>query len=414
MPLRKKHVRRIVLTLLVVGVLGPVAALVLYGVHVRGGAYGKAVEQALVSRLRCEAEVRRGRPTGPSTAAADEVRLSWTTADGKLALQILDLKAESSAYGWYVTAARGRLSLTGPHPQAALAALNQRLVQVEHPSQLMVLAVERLRLSLDLGPLKVQREVRALALSNMTLLVVSLFEPDTLKGARRSTLTESDLGLLAAVRLNPTSRRGVFDGLHVEMKDVPLGALRRALVRGGDEADEDVHGTADLAVDWYWPEADADTAAVKVTAHGLELSQWTQAMPGGAITGTANLDVRCAKPRQGAPALALHLESDGGTINGKTLVWLESLRAGLGVVDAAEIHPVPFQRLNVRFHAVGDRGWYVGDKDEGGMIPILTARVFGVDVPLLRACARPFGTSGLWPALSEGLGLDQRDVAQAK
>ena len=103
--------------------------------------------------------------------------------------------------------------------------------------------------------------------------------------------------------------------------------------------------------------------------------------------------------------LALHLESDGGTINGKTLAWLESLRAGLGAVGAAEIHSVPFQRMNVRFHAVGDRGWYVGETDEWGTIPILTARVFGVDVPLLRACARPFGTSGLWPALSEGLGF---------
>jgi len=294
----------------VVGVLGPVVALILYGVHVRGGAYGKAVEQALVSCLRCEVEVRRGRPTGPSTAAADEVRLSWTTADGKLALQIPDLKAEHNAYGWYVTAARGDLSLTGPDPRSALAALNQRLVQVEHPSQLMALAVERLRLSLDLGPLKVQREVRALALSNMTLLVVSLFEPDTLKGARRSTLTEADLGLLAAVRLNPTSRSGVFDGLHVEMKDVPLGALHRALVRGGDKADEDVHGTADLAVDWYWPEADADTAAVKVTARGLELSQWTQGVPGGAITGTANLGVPIKTIRTIAASILARVSAD--------------------------------------------------------------------------------------------------------
>ncbi len=408
MPIRKKHVRRIVFTLLVVGVLGPVAALVLYGLHVRGGAYGKAVEQAFVSRLRCDAGVRRGRPTGPSTTAADEVRLSWATAEGKLVLHLLELKAEHNAYGWYVTAARGRLSLTGPAPRAALAALNQRLVQVEHPSQLMALAVERLQLSLDLGPLKVQREVRALALSNMTVFVVSLFEPGTLNDARRSTLTETDLGLLAAVRLNPTSRKGVFDGLHVEMKDVPLGSLRRVLVRGRDKADEDVRGTADLTVDWHWPEADADTAAVKVTATGFDLSQWTQGVPGGGLTGTANLDARYAKSRHGSPALALHLESDGGTLKGKTLAWLESLRAGLDAAGAAEIQTVPFQRINVRFQAVGGQGWYVGKKDEWGTIPIVTVRLFGVDVPLLRACTRPFGTSGLWPAISESLELQQR------
>jgi len=417
MPLRKKHVRRIVFALLVVGILGPAAALVLYGLHVRGGAYGRAVEQTLVWRLRCDATVLGARPTGPSTAVADAVRLLWTTADGNLTLRLEDVRAESSAYGWYVTAARGNLSLAGTDPQAALAALNQRLVHVEHPSQLMAIKIERLGLALDLGFLNIERDARTLALSNMTVFLVSLFDPQAPKRTTRSTLTEADLdlGLLATVRLNPTSEKGVFDGLHAALKDVPLGSIRKALVHGSDTADDETRGTADVTVDWHWPDADADTAAVTVTAHGLDLSQWTEALPGGPVTGMADLDVRYAKPRQGPPALTLHLKSDGGAINGETLAWLEGLRAGLHApAGADQVKTARVDRLDTQFTLVGNRAWYAGERDEWGAIPILTVRLFGVDVPLLRAGARPFDASGLWPALSEGLGLGPPDTAQKK
>ena len=417
MPVRKKHVRRIVLALLVVGVLAPVAALVLYGLHVRGGAYGRAVEQTLVSRLRCEAAVLHARPTGPATAAADEVRLAWNTPDGTLTLHLEDLKAESNAYGWYVRAAGGDLSLAGPHPQAALAALNQRLVQVEHPSQLVALTVERLRLSLDLGRLMVACEARALALSNMTVFVVSLFDPDVLNQARRSPTDEADsnLGLLAAVRLDPTSGRGVFDGLHAALQDVPLGSIRRMLALPGAKGDDETCGTAEVTIDWHWPDADAETAAVAVTARGLELSQWTERVPGGPVTGTADLDVRYARPRKGPPALALRLESDGGTICGETLAWLDGLHAGLDAAGGADqAKAVPFDRWDARFAMVGNRAWYAGERDEWGTTAILTVRLLGMDVPVLRAGARPFDAAGLWPALSEGLGLGSPDATQKK
>jgi len=412
MPLRKKHVRRIVFALLVVGILGPAAALVVYGLHVRGGAYGRAVEQTLISRLRCDATVLGARPTGPSTAAADAVRLLWTTADGNLTLHLEDLKAESNAYGWYVTAARGNLSLAGPDPQAALAAINQRLVHVEHPSQLMAIRIERLALALDLGFLNIERDARTFALSNMAVFLVSLFDPQALKRTTRSTLTEADLdlGLLATVRLNPTSDKGVFDGLHAAMEDVPLGSIRSMLALPATKADDETHGTADVTVDWHWPDADADTATVTVTAHGLDLSQWTEALPGGPVTGTADLRARYAKPRQGPPALTLHLKSDGGTISGATLAWLEGLRAGLHApAGADQVKTAPFDRLDTQFTLVGNRAWYAGDKDEWGAIPIVTVRLFGIDVPLLRAGVRPFDASGLWPALSEGLGLGTSD-----
>ena len=414
MPLRKKHVRRIVFALLVVGILGPAAMLIRYGLHVRGGAYARAVEQTLVSRLRCDATVLGCRPTGSSTAAADAVHLLWTTADGNLTLNLEDLRAESSAYGWYVTAARGNLSLAGPDPQAALAAINQRLVHVEHPSQLMAINIERLGLALDLGFLNIERDARTFALSNMAVFLVSLFDPQAPKRARRSTLNEADLdlGLLATVRLNATSEKGVFDGLHAAMEDVPLGSIRSMLALPAAKDAESIRGTADVTVDWRWPDADADTAAVAVTAHDLDLSQWTQALPGGPVTGTANLDVRYAKPRQGSPALTLHLKSDGGAISGETLAWLDGLRAGLDAAAGADqIKTAPFDRMDTQFTLVGNRVWYAGERDAWGAIPILTVQLFGVEVPLLRAGVWPFDASGLWPALSEGLGLGTSDTA---
>ncbi|MBE3132062.1 MAG: hypothetical protein IMZ55_01200, partial [Acidobacteria bacterium] len=289
MTLRKKHLRRIVLALLVVGALVPVAGLVLYGLHVRGGAYSVALRTELESRLRCQAEVIGARPTGPSTAAADAVELTWTVGgSGRLTLRLAALTAESNAFGWYVTAAQGELLLEGHGPADVLAALNQRLVQAEHPSRLVALTVERLGVDAALPPLRVQADVRAVALASMTTYALTFFDIGDFETARDAPTRETDLRPLALLRLNSTSDKGVFDGLRLERKDVPLSTLRRALPGGDEKAGADARGTADLAIDWYWPETDAGAAVVTVASKKMDLAEWTASLPGGPVTGTAD------------------------------------------------------------------------------------------------------------------------------
>ena len=403
MPLRKKHVRRIVFAALVVGVVGPVLGLVLYGLHLRGGAYSVALKAELESCLRCQADVAGARPTGPATAAADSVRLVWTVgASGRLTLRLAGLAARSNTFGWYITAAEGELLLEGDSPADVLAALNQRLVQAEHPSRLVALTVERLGVDAALPPMRIQTDVRALALSNMTTYAVAFYDAREAEGPRDAPTRETDLRPLAALRLNPTSDKGVFEGLHLEMKGVPLATLRRAL---GDKAGAEARGTADLDVRWRWPETGADAAIVTASARKMELAEWTKTLPGGPITGTADLDVRFEQRGTGPPALEVRLDGAGGTLAGETLDWLGGLPAGLRRLGAASPKTVPFDRMTVHLLAVGDAARLDGPRDAAGTIPVLVARVAGADVPLLRAWPGPLPARRLWASLQPALGL---------
>lgn len=406
MTLRKKHLRRIVLALLVVGALAPVGGLALYGLHVRGGAYSVALRAELESRLRCQAQVTGARPTGPSAAAADTVELTWTVgASGRMTLRLTGLTAESNVFGWYVRAAQGELRLGGTNPADVLAALNQRLVQAEHPARLVALTVERLGVDAALPPLRVQSDVRAVALASMTTYAVTFFDIGDFETARDAPTLESDLRPLASLRLNSTSDKGVFDGLRLERKDVALSTLRRALPGGDGKPVAEARGTADLAIDWYWPETDAGAAIVTVAAKKMDLAEWTAALPGGPVTGTADLAVRYEKRGQEPPALQVRLDCGGGTLGGKTLDWLAGL-PGLGPLGPAGAGTIPFDRLTVHFLASRDRGWFAGDRDDRGAIPVMTLRLLGTDLPLLRASAAPLRPDGLWQSLRQALDLD--------
>jgi hypothetical protein len=403
MPLRKKHVRRIVLALLAAGVLGPLAFLACYAAYMRGGAYGRAIEAGLASRLRCDATVRGARPTGVATAAADSADLVWTAGEGRLALHLEGIRAERNSFGWYVTAADGSLSLTGPAPWDTLAALNQRLVQADGAAQLVAITANRLRVDLDLDTLKVETTARAVGLSNLGTFTLSLLPPDQGAARARPAMDEADsFRPVAILRLNPTSDRGVFDGLRVEAKDVPLSTVRRMLKTGSAPA----RGTADVSIAWHWPEAKANAAratSIRAGAHKMDLAEWTRGIPGGPITGTAELAVTHAKERQGAPATEVVLTSGAGTLSDETLKWLTGPPAGLTAAGPISAKTITFDRLALRCRIVGDRGQFEGPRDADGTIPVLTCRLFGVDVPIVKAGPRTFDAAALWAALKPAL-----------
>jgi hypothetical protein len=403
MPLRKKHVRRLVLALLAVGVLGPIVGLAGYAAWLGGGAYGRAVESDLSSRLRCDATVRGARPTGVATAAADSADLVWNMGDGRLAITLSGLRAESNSFGWYVTADEGSLALAGPAPWETLAALNQRLVQAEAP-RLMAVSVKRLRIDLDLDRLRAESTALAVGASDSTVLAVHFYPPDRFDGATRGPSdAPPQVRPAASLRLNPTSGHGVFDGLRAEAKDVPLDLVARVLKADGGKTAPALRGSADATVEWFWPPSDARRAVVKVAPRGIDLAQWTAALPGGPLTGTGEIAVTYAKGRHGPATYGITLDVSGGTIAGETLRWLEGLPAAMTAAGPISAKTIAFDRLSLRCRIVGDRGQFEGPRDATGAIPLVTCRLFAVEVPILKASARTFDAGALWTALKPAL-----------
>ena len=415
MPLRKKHVRTTVFVLLVAGVLGSLAALLGYGLHLRGGAYDRAIGAALASRLRCESAVRRARPTGLTTVAAESVHLAWTAGNGRLALALEDLQAKRNPDGttWTVTAATGRLSLAGQDPAATLAALNQRLVQVGGDVPVTHLYIQQLHVALVLDPLRVSRDVRAVLVPAEDGLAVHLFDPAAMDRPSREVDAEA-LAPLAALRLAPASERGVFTGFHADL-GLDAAAARRALGIQSRGAGAKSGGKVAVAVNWFWPEADPDAATVSVEMPDMDLAAWTAGAPGGPVEGAGTLLVRYRRDRDGATALAVHLAAQDGTISGPTLGWLDGLPAPLGGWGQAlpeRPERVPFDRLAVTFEMAGTRARFLGQADRWGGVPVVTVRLLGTDVPLLRVSPRPFDVAGLWAALAGGLGVGREHLRE--
>jgi len=411
MPLRKKHIRITMCVLLVAGVLGSLAALLIYGLHVQGGAYDRALAEALASRLRCDARTDHVRPTGLDSVAADRVHLVWTAGSGRLTLALEDLRAVRNPDGatWTVTAATGRLALAGEDGPATLAALNQRLVQVEADVPVTFLYVNRLHVALVLDPLRMSRDVRAVLVPTKDGFEVNLFDPAAMDRPSREVDAEA-LAPLASLRLAPASVHGVFAGFHANLAfrgdDVrqALGLPRGAAAKPG--------GTVAVTVHWFWPETDPDAATVSATVPDMDLAAWTAGAPGGPVEGTGTLVVRYRRDRAGAAALAVHLAAADGATTGPTLGWLDGLPGLAWAWGAALPDRIAFDRLAVAFEMAGGRGRFLARPDRWGGVRVLTLDLLGREVPLLRASPEPFDAAGLWAALSSGLGVGREHLRE--
>jgi len=412
MPVRKKHLRISVTVLLVIGIVGSLAALLAYGLHVRGGAYDRALAEALASRLRCEAEVHGARPTGPATVTAKGVHLTWTAGGGRLTLALEHLRAVRNPDGvtWTATAATGRLSLAGEDGADTLAALNQRLVQVEASVPVSHLYVNRLHVALVLDPLRVSSDVRAILVPAKVGVEVNLFAPSAMDRPSLELDAEA-LAPLASLRLAPASERGVFAGFHADLS-CQAGAMRRALGLPTRGAPAMAGGNVAVTVNWFWPEADPDGAAVSATIPDMDLAAWTAGAPGGPIEGTGTLAVNYRQNRNGEAIVSVCLAAANGTIRGPTLAWLDSLPGLAWGWEEAPPDRLAFDRLAVAFEMEGRRGRFLGTPDRWGGVQVLTADLLGHRVPLLRASPVPFDATALWPALSSGLGVGREHLRE--
>ena len=391
--------------MLAVGVLGPLVILAFYVAHLRSGAYGRAIEEELASRLRCEARVVGARPTGVATAAADAVELTWTAGEGRLTLRLEDLEADRKSDGWYVAAANGEVSLSGPTPLETLSALNQRLVQVNGTSPLAELSVGVLHLGLDLPPRNLSICVCAIARTKGEGYEVE-FLPDPLGHSRFGRYPpEADVKTIGCLLLSPRSRNGVFAGLHAQVRTRrPLLLIREhEELADGTMRSATMARVRELLIDWHWPQAEAQSETFRVGLDQSDMARWTKSLPGGPITGTAEVAVTYAKGCQGSATMEVSLTSGAGTLSDETLRWLAGLPAGMAAAGPISAKTIAFDRLSLRCRIVGDRGQFEGPRDATGAIPLVTCRLFGVDVPILKASARTFDAGALWTALKPAL-----------
>ena len=395
MPIRKKHVRRLLVAALVLVTVGPAVGLLVVGLSLRGGAYDRAVEERLTAALRCEARVRGAKPTGLDTAAADTVDLAWAAGDGRLTLRLAGLSAERNQFGWYVRAAEGTLTLAGRDTAATLAALNQRLVQAGQPP-LMSLVIERLKTDLTLGGLKVLTESHAVALSNGQIFTVQFFDP----AIRKQAAGEAESLPVAVLRLNPTSGLGVFGGFHLEEEFIrPVSLLRLfGLYEGADKPVPTY-----VSVSWRWPGDNAEVEEFRMAACGTPLIEWTGCLPRGQLQADGRICVRHVKKGDTAPSNTLvEIEGLNGTISTETLRWLGGL-PGLATLAPAGSDRLTFSDMRVRLEIVGSRAWFVGDTDATGLVPLVSCRALGRDIPILWGSPREFDAAALWRPLAKAL-----------
>jgi hypothetical protein len=405
MPLRKKHVRRSLLALLLVGVLLPVAIVAALAWRIHSGAAGRALEADLAARLRCEAAVEGFRPASPDRAHIAAVDLVWTAGrDGRLRVRLDDVTAETNEFGVYVRAARGRVEASGPHAPAALQAVSHRLADVPDAPRLMAIVVDALDVDADLGPAVVRTRAKVLGLGgDGRRFTLSFYDPEALRQApdpARLALEADGMPPPAVMLRLAAAGAGVFDGLRVDLKALPLGVLHAAVkgLPGKDAAA--VRGTLDLAVRWGWADGDAAPAtAIDAAAHGVAIEDWTAALPGGPVRATGEVTYRYGVSEGGRPEVVLGLRTDFGEIPAASLRRVAEVPAGLAMTGLPLPETVVFDALRLDVRATGGLARFEGPAAPPAGIPVLAFRVLGTDMPLVWADGRAFDAAAAWSAL---------------
>jgi hypothetical protein len=403
MTLRKKHIRRAVAIAVLVGLLGPLAALGAYALWARSGALDRALTAELERHLRCAAKVRGAHPTGPSDAAANSVDLAWDTAEGTIRLHLADLKATrlEPPLLWSITAGEGRLDVESKNLEETLRAWNQRLVGPEYDGPPFRLTVPGFEVSVasdiltaaETGELEVKRGL-------VTPFRVSLFRAPGPPG--------SSLGRIqAGIHLDSGSSAGAFQKASVTFEGVPARYLIRLLL--GPSGPAPAGGTANLRLVWArqgWDrkvDLSDKQRDISILTNGMDLAEWTKDLPGGPVSGKASLAIHFQEDRRDRPNLAVDMNAADGDIAGETLRWLAGLPGGLTAPGPIASARFPIG-LAVHFRDTAGLGRFVdGDADATGSIPLVTCRSGGTAIPLLLASRQPFDAKAFWEVLHQAL-----------
>jgi hypothetical protein len=421
MTLRQKHVRWIAAGVVLAVVLAPLAVLTAYILSLRGDAYGSAIARELVTRLRCEATIRGARPAGPLSATADEADLVWRTETGQVAFHLEGISAakDSSTGVWHVTAAEGRLDIQSQDLRETLGTWNQRLVQPAglRPGEAGLRpgeagTEELLTVKTDTFTVAVASDLLNCEEHGAMRFEKGPVPPLLLVHFYRQTEREAGKpgGMRVGIHLDPRSPAGVFQVAQVRAGRLPMNMLAPCLV--GSLHRTLTSGAADVEATWsragWTPEGSAANAPrhIRLTAGGIDLAEWTARLPGGPVRGTAALGLVYAQDEQGATSVTVDLTAGGGDVSPQTLQWLQGLGAGLRAADTASASRIAFDRLAFHGKSAGGRGQFVGKTNLQGFVPLITARVWGLEVPLLSTAGRTFDARAFWAAFRQALATE--------
>jgi hypothetical protein len=403
MTLRKKHVRRIVAVLALALVLGPLGVLGAWALGLRGDAYGRAVAAELESRLHCEATVWSARPTGPLSATAEGVELAWTTSAGRITFRLEDVAAarDSAAGRWRITAGQGRLEIKSENLRETLEAWNQRLVQPAGTEAPLSIKARMFTVAVASDSLNAEEEGEFGFDKGLT----TPFRAHLYRASTRGGLQPAEIKL--GVHLDPRSPAGVLQAVQATLDDVPAEKLARCLLDPATVTGP-MAGRAKVEVNWtragWTPPGLSHEPGRRITiaAKDLDLAEWTARLPGGPLRGSATLDLLYSVDDRGESSWAVDLAAGPGDVDLATIRWLRALPAALGGAPLPSTGRVTFDELSVGCTVTAGRGRFEDAAPPQGAV-LLLGRVFGVEVPLLTAGARPFDARAFWAALSRGL-----------
>ncbi len=398
MPIRKKHVSRLVAALMGLTVLGPLVVLAWWAIWLRGQGPAGELRDRLETRLRCRAELTGHRPVGLEAARLDGLDLRWDLGTGEVAVRLSNVRAERDRSGrWGLAADSGSLTVEADRLRPTMAAWSQRLVQ---------LGDEAVPLGpIDVATLTVKVESECLRLAESGWARVRAHAEDGLE-AEFETSPGGEMGtsgprLQARVRLHPRSASGVFGGLSAKAWHLTPADVVRAVP--GWPARTEAGGRVEVHYVWVpAPEPSAPQGeTLEVTATGLDLAPLTTNLPGGPITGLAKANVEWlpVAPGPAERGLVVSVSAAGeGLVSGETLRWIEGLGPafeGYGEMVGGRIGYEWFV-LDVR---VGPNGRAHIPRWRGDKSDLLFTRLFGEEVPLLWVTADTFDVSPVWEQL---------------
>lgn len=403
MPIRKKHVRRLIALAMGLLVLVPLTVLAGWVLWLRGEGPARGLREHLEARLRCAAALRGYEPEGLDRARLEELELRWDLGGGRAEIALSGIRAERQKTGdWHLAAETGRLDVSGGSLRRTFDAWSQRLVQLGDAAiPLGRIEVSAFAASVDAGRLRLS-ETGRLALRERGEGTYAVEFEASPGGDGDAAGRETDVEAVLA----PRAASGVFRRLEGRVRGLTPADVAAALPDWPLAADP----AGRVAVHYRWGFAAGEGTQggerLEVSGESLDLAPLTESLPGGAISGAADLRVvwvpTAADRAKGGLSVSLSA-AETGLISGGTLRWLEGLSPsfeGCGELVAGRIG---YELLGLDVQ-VGPRGLARFERSAGsGDRPLVTTRLFGEYVPLLWSGTETFDAAAAWAELRAGL-----------
>ncbi len=402
MPLRKRQVQRAVAAALLMGVFGPLVALVAWSTVVRGGAAEAAWERAVGTRLRCKVLAEGWRPDGPDALAVDGLTCTWDAGAGRVTLALEDFAAErydAPRTAWAAGAARGRLDVEAIDLARALTVWNQHLGHQAPEPSLLGLNIEALTVHIRSDRLDVEETGR---------LQSSIPKEGWIRLSFETPVEDpqAERYVNASAEVKPGAPGGAVGSLDVFGKNLVTAEVTRALLKAVPPKGTD----GGCHVEYRWT-ADGERPGdgFFVRTEDVDFAALTAGLPGGPLYARGTVTVASGRPKPEIDVDGIEItvrtpydrHPEQNLIHAELLAWLETGLPPVETVAPLVDGYVGFDRLMMRARVSPNGTGHLAEGDR--YVSRVWADLFGTDVNLLQADGRPFDAASLWAELGPRL-----------